>query len=223
MLKTNTNSAYLTLKNLQNTPLQELTFAIVDTETTGMSAQFGKIIDIGIVIMQNNNILTTWETLIDPQQQIPFWITHYTNLTNKDVTGKPQFATVAPHITKLLQNTIFVAHNVGFDYAFLKQEFARTNTAFDPPNLCTVKLGRKLLPQLANAHLDALSEFYNITITQRHRALPDAQATAIVFGEFMKIAQEKYYAKTFFDLERLQTLKIDKKLVFGDYKMLNLV
>lgn len=206
----------MNLKDLIKTPLEEITFSVVDTETTGMNAKFGKVMDIGIVKVKNGKILETFETLFDPKQPIPYWITFYTKLTEKDVKGKPTFDTLSEKIHNLLKNSVFVGHNVGFDYSFVSSEFERCGVAFSSPKICTVLLGRKLLPHLANAHLDALSDFYNIKISQRHRALPDALATAHVLNEFIKIAKEKHKAKNFFDLERLQHLAIDRTLHRGN-------
>jgi len=196
--------------------ISDLTFAVVDTETTGMNPAFSRVMDIGIVIMKNGEVVEKWETLIDPEQEVPYWISKYTHLTHAMVKGMPTFETYAGKISEFLKDAIFVGHNAAFDYSFLYHEMLRAKTAFNYPKLCTVMLGRKLLPQLANAHLDALADFYNIKISQRHRALPDAEATAFVLNEFIKIAQEKYGARTYFDLERLQKLYIDKEVANSD-------
>ncbi len=205
------------LAELLTKPLDDIDFAIVDTETTGMNSMHSRIMDIGIVKMRGSEIMEKWETLINPQQEISYWITFYTNLRDSDVNDKPVFNDFAEKIADMLKNTVFVAHNVGFDYSFLNYEMKRAKQQFDHPKLCTVMLGRKLLPQLANAHLDALSDYYNIKITNRHRALPDAEATAVVFQNFIEIAQKKYGAKTFFDLEKLQKIKVDSALARGEY------
>ncbi|MEZ6255168.1 MAG: exonuclease domain-containing protein [Patescibacteria group bacterium] len=197
------------------TPIQDLTFAVVDTETTGMYCQYNRVMDIGIVIVKNGEIVEEWEALIDPKQEVPYWITEFTGIDNFHVKGKPIFKHYFPKIKSYLDNSIFVAHNVGFDYGFIKEEFLRCEHTFIAPNLCTVKLARKLLPNLSGSNLDVLSDYYNIEISARHRALPDAQATAVVLLEFIKIAREKYNARTFVDLERLQALKIDKETI-GD-------
>lgn len=198
------------IKDLQNTQIDELEFSVVDVETTGMHPQFNRIMDIGIVSVKNMQIVETWETLIDPKQDVPFFITYYTKLRYKDVEGKPTFDAMLEEISTRLAQNVFVAHNVSFDYSFLANEFKRHDKEFNYPRLCTVKLGRKLLPQLANAHLDALADHYNLKITQRHRALPDAYATAQILINFINIAKKKYNAKTYFDLERIQRFRVNK-------------
>lgn len=202
----------MNLKELQNTHLRDITFSIVDTETTGMYAEFNKIMDIGIVTVRNNEILDKWETLIDPEQQIPYWITEFTNLDDYKLRGKPKFADVIEDINRRIENTVFVAHNVGFDYWFLHHEFKRANKAFGLPKLCTVQLSRKLLPHLQYANLDLLAEYYNLKIENRHRALPDAEATAVIFNNLMELAQDKYNVRNFFDLESLQRLNISRDI-----------
>ncbi len=200
----------MNLKELQNTDINDITFSVVDTETTGMYAEFNRVMDIGIVTVKNGEILNKWETLIDPEQQIPYWITEFTNIDEYKVKGQPKFANIAKQVSTRLENTVFVAHNVSFDYWFLHHEFRRANESFGLPKLCTVQLARKLLPQLQYANLDLLSKYYGIDIENRHRALPDAEATAIIFTKLLNVAKEKYNVRNFFDLEALQRLNISK-------------
>lgn len=200
------------VKDLIDTPIDELKFSVIDTETTGMHPEFNRVMDIGIVTVKGGKIIDQWEALINPNQDVPYFITKYTRLRNSHVDNKPEFAHYSEHIKNKLANTIFVAHNVSFDYWFLYHEFKRLNQDLDLPKICTVLLGRKFLPELSNAHLDALSEYYGIEIEARHRALPDAKATALVLLEFLDIAKKKYKAKTYFDLEKLQRLKIKKEI-----------
>ena len=213
----------MNVRSLLSTPIDNLDFAVVDTETTGMYCEHNRIMDIGIVKISHGEIVLEWETLIDPQQEVPYWITKFTNITTKHVKGKPTFDKVSENIKRHLDNTVFVAHNVGFDYWFLYNEMRRLKIDFDYPKLCTVLLGRKLLPTLGLANLDILSDYYNIQIENRHRALPDAKATALIFIEFLKLAKSNFDVKTFFDLEKLQKIKIVKPVnndvgLFSDKK-----
>jgi len=206
----------MSLSELFTKPIDDLTFAVVDTETTGMHPQFCRVMDIGIVLVKNGKVVDKWETLIDPQQSVPRWITHYTHLTYRDVKGKPVFSQLANKINKYLENKIFVAHNANFDYWFLFNEMKRLDYEFFYPKLCTVMLGRKLLPSLPRAHLDMFADYYNLKISQRHRALPDAEAAAFIFIEFIKIAKEKYGVKTYFDLEKLQWISVSRGVLNTD-------
>lgn len=201
----------MNIRDLQNTPLEELTFSVVDTETTGMYAEHNRVMDVGLVKVKNGKIVEKWETLIDPEQDIPYWITKFTNLANEDVVGQPLFKDIAHEFHQKIENTIFVAHNAGFDYGFIYNELSRANITWKSHKLCTVLLGRKLLPELQYANLDVLTQYYNIKISARHRALPDAEATAEVLINLMQIAKERYAVTNFFELEKLQNLKIANK------------
>ena len=198
----------MSISELFTKPIDDVIFAVIDTETTGMFPQFSRIMDIGIVLVKNGEVIDKWQSLIDPQQSVPRWITHYTHLTHKDVKGKPLFAELAEKINKYLKNKIFVAHNVNFDYWFLFNEMKRLDFEFFYPKLCTVMLGRKLLPNLPHANLDMFADYYNLKIFPRHRALPDAEAAAFILVEFIKIAKDKYGIRNYFDLEKLQWISV---------------
>jgi DNA polymerase-3 subunit epsilon len=191
-------------KKLLSTPLSDLKFSVIDTETTGMHSRFNRVIDIGVVDVEYKKITETWESLVDPEQDIPFWITQFTSLSNKHVEGKPKFNEVEKIVSRKIENRIIVGHNVGFDYAFLKHEYLRLGKGFDHPRLCTVLLGHRFVPELPHFHLDSLSDYFGLVIENRHRALPDALATAQIFIEFLDQAEKEYGCKTFFDLEKLQ-------------------
>jgi len=152
-------------------------------------------------------------------QDIPYWITRFTNIRDRDVKGKPIFSEFASKISKMLEGTVFVAHNVNFDYSFLLHEMKRIDENFNFPKICTVMLGRKLVPELQSANLDAMSAYFDIEIDNRHRALPDAQATAQILNEFISIAKEKYSSKTFFDLEKVQWLRINGYYPYGNEQL----
>lgn len=191
-------------KTLLDTPLAALKFSVIDTETTGMHSKFNRVIDIGVVDVEYKKITETWESLVDPKQQIPFWITQFTNIADEHVRGKPEFKQVERVLSRKIKDRVIVGHNVGFDYAFLKYEYERLQKPFEHPRLCTVLLGHRFVPELPHFHLDSLSDYFGLQIENRHRALPDALATAQIFIEFLDRAEKDYKCKTFFDLEKLQ-------------------
>jgi len=209
------------IKDLAAKNIDELTFSVVDVETTGMYAEFNRVVDVGIVKMRGGKIVEEWETLVNPKQSIPIFITEITKITNKQVRGKPEFSSFATDLHKKLQDTIFVAHNVYFDFWFLWFEMRRAGLSLDLPKICTVMLGRKLTPDLMSANLDHLAERYGIEIRGRHRALPDARAAAEILIKLIEIAREKYKVRTFFDLHRLQWMRIEdtggKSSLFSDF------
>lgn len=193
---------------LLNTKIGDIQFAVIDTETTGMNHEFNRVVDIGIVKLCGGKITDKWETLINPKQTIPYWISNFTNIYDHMVINKQEFAQHLPKIQSMMKNCVFVGHNVDFDYSFLTYEFLRLGHKLDMQKLCTVKLGRKLLPNLPNMKLDTLSDYYGIHIENRHRALPDAMATALSLIELIKLAKEKFDIKTLYDLQKIQQFKI---------------
>ena len=123
----------------------------------------------------------TYNTLINPECNIPWNITRLTGITNDMVTNAPKFYEVAKKIVELTAGKIFVAHNAQFDYSFIKEEFKRLGYDFKRKTICTVKLGRKLLPGHRSYSLGNICADLGIQITDRHRAIGDALATAKLF------------------------------------------
>jgi DNA polymerase-3 subunit epsilon len=153
-------------------------FAIIDIETTGSSPIEDRITEIAIVIHNGYEIKEKWTSLINPQRNIPYFITQLTGITNEMVALAPLFIEVIPQILELTENRIFVAHNVHFDYNFIKAEFQRYGAIFQCDKLCTVRLSRKIIPGFSSYSLDVLCNELEITVQNRHRALGDAEATA---------------------------------------------
>jgi DNA polymerase-3 subunit epsilon len=152
-------------------------YAIVDIETTGGFANKNRIIEVAIVIFDGKEVIEQYETLINPQYAIPAFISGLTGITDEMVAGAPAFEDVADDIGKLLEDKIFVAHNVNFDHGFLKNEFNRIGKGFVVKKLCTVRLTRKVFPGLKSYSLGSLCENFDIPNRARHRAMGDAMAT----------------------------------------------
>lgn len=165
-------------------------YAIVDIETTGGFAGNNRITEIAIFFHDGNGITDSFETLVNPDQTIPSYITGLTGIRQDMVDSAPFFEEIAPEIYELLNDKIFVAHNVHFDYSFLKKEFEKVNLNFSPKRLCTVRVSRVLFPGLRSYGLGNLCEQLNIEIQNRHRAGGDAQATAILFDMLIKKDRE---------------------------------
>ncbi len=155
--------------------LQGKTFAIVDVETSG-TGRSDRIIEIGILRIQNGVCVETYKTFLNPEKQISTWITRLTGITNSDLEDAPQFEDVADEVARLLKGAIFVAHNVAFDYAFIKSEFARADRFFEAQCLCTVRLSRLLSPRAKHHNLSAVIRRHKLTCESRHRAFDDAHA-----------------------------------------------
>jgi len=156
-------------------------YAIIDVETTGTGAAYGKITEIAIVLHNGVSATETYNTLIDPECNIPWNITRLTGITNEMVSNAPKFCEVAKKIVEMTAGRIFVAHNAAFDYSFIKEEFKRLGYDYKRKTICTVKLGRKLLPGHRSYSLGNICADLGIQNTDRHRAIGDALATAKLF------------------------------------------
>ena len=156
-------------------------YTIIDVETTGTGASYGKITEIAIVLHNGETVTETYTTLINPECNIPSNITRLTGITNDMVANSPKFYEVAKKIIELTAGKFFVAHNAQFDYSFIKEEFKRLGYDFKRKTICTVKLGRKLLPGHRSYSLGNICADLGIEITDRHRAIGDALATAKLF------------------------------------------
>ncbi len=156
-------------------------FAIIDIETTGSSYKFGQITEIAIFQHNGIEITGSFSTLIKPEMDIPRFITRLTGISNEMVNDAPKFYEVAQKIVELTAGRIFVAHNVQFDYRFIKEEFKRLEYDYNRKTLCTVKLSKKLFPGFKSYSLGSLCTEVNIEINGRHRAAGDALATAKLF------------------------------------------
>lgn len=157
--------------------------AVIDLETTGQSATRGdKIIEIGIVFIENMKIVDTYSQYVNPGKLIPPFITQLTSITNEDVIDQPSFSEVASHIIELLEGAVIVAHNVLFDIPFLRTELQ--HAGYDLVNhaiIDTVELARVLLPQAPGYKLSELSQYLELHHEQPHRAISDALVTAQLF------------------------------------------
>lgn len=149
--------------------------AFVDIETTGLSSFANRIIEIGIIRVEDNKIVQTYHSLINPETHLPPEIELITGITAKDLENAPTFRTIKKDILEALIDCTFVAHNVRFDYGFLKQEFKRENISFSSKHFCTVKLSRALFSSERHHNLDAIIERFALPCENRHRALDDAQ------------------------------------------------
>jgi DNA polymerase-3 subunit epsilon len=148
--------------------------AFVDLETTGGAAADDRITEVGIIEVDGDGV-REWSSLVNPQMHIPEFIQSLTGISNAMVQNAPTFAELADEIHARLTDRVFIAHNARFDHGFLKNEFERTGHDFRPPVLCTVRLSRKLFPGFARHNLDTIAERHRLHVTERHRALGDAQ------------------------------------------------
>jgi len=156
-------------------------FSIIDIETTGNSYKYGKITEVAIYQHNGERITDSFSTLINPEIDIPYFITELTGIDNDMVTNAPKFYEVAKTIVEMTMGRTFIAHNVNFDYKFIREEFARLGYEFNRKTMCTVQLSRKYIPGHRSYSLGKLCSELGIEIDGRHRAAGDALATVKLF------------------------------------------
>ena len=177
--------------NVDKRKFSETDFVVFDLETTGAKTPPCRITEIGAFKIQNGKITDKFETLVNPQMFIPSFIIGLTGINNQMVRNAPKFWEVAEDFLNFIGDSVLVAHNAAFDLRFLNHEIDRIYGSYrvGNPHLCTVKLSRKLLPNIANHRLHTVADYYSIRIKNRHRAAGDALATAEVFVNFLELMQ----------------------------------
>lgn len=162
-------------------------FAIIDVETTGGGIAGNRITEICIALLKDNVVVDKYTTLINPEREIPHYITALTGIDNRMVESAPRFFEVAQKIDEFTRDAIFVAHNVSFDYNVIRGEFQNIGQGFTRKKLCTVRLARKLIPGMLSYSLGRLCDTINIPHLDRHRAEGDVDATVVLFQRLLSL------------------------------------
>ena len=175
----------------EGVPLRDVTFAIVDLETTGGSPVEHRITEVGGVKLLGGERLGSFATLVDPSVPIPPAIAHLTGIDDRLVRGEPAIEQVLPSLVEFLRGTVFVAHHATFDFGFLNAALERAGyDAIPGPPICTARLARRFVwPDVPNVRLGTLATYFRTRIRPSHRALPDAEATAEVLDGLLGIAE----------------------------------
>jgi DNA polymerase-3 subunit epsilon len=162
-------------------------YTIVDLETTGMQGRgHHRVTEIALIRCRGTVIEKTFKSLIHPERKVPWAITRLTGINNDMLVDAPKFYQVAKTIVEFFENATLVAHNAHFDYSFLKMEFQQLGYDFKVPNLCTVKLSRRIFPEIKRYSLSHLCEYFNIKNQAHHRAWGDAEATHQLFKRIIE-------------------------------------
>lgn len=160
-------------------------YAIVDIETTGGHAAGNDITEIAIVLHDGSKVVQRFESLVKPGRTIPYYIQSLTGISNEMVADAPRFEELAPIVHELLKDSVFIAHNVNFDYSFVKHHLSAAGFELDAQKLCTVRLSRKIFPGLPSYSLGNICREFGIGNEQRHRAGGDADATVRLFEHLL--------------------------------------
>lgn len=168
-------------------------FAVVDVETTGGNAKTGKITEIAIVITDGESIIDEFESLVDPDQFIPSFITNLTGITNQMVEDAPDFSQIAEKVSELLSDKIFVAHNVNFDYSFIKKQLEESGFPITSKKMCTVRYSRKMVPGNPSYSLGNICAYFGIKNLDAHRAMSDTKATVQLLHALLRLDYNEFY------------------------------
>ncbi len=162
-------------------------YVVIDVETTGGKAENDRITDIAAYKVQYGDIIDEFSSLLNPQRRIPYFIQKLTGITNDMVASAPLFSEIAGKLAEFIGDSIFVAHNVNFDYSFVRAELGRCGYPLQLPKFCTVVQMRRAYPGLASYSLGKLAQHFDIPLHNHHRAAADARATV----ELLKLIQAK--------------------------------
>ncbi|MBI1816013.1 MAG: GIY-YIG nuclease family protein [Deltaproteobacteria bacterium] len=173
--------------------LSDTEFVVVDIETTGGSPQHGDgIIEIGAVRIAGGRLAERFSQLIDPGRRLPFFITQLTGITDDHLAGQPRVADVLPQFLEFVGERVLIAHNANFDLGFLNAAVqTHRGSPLHQPHVCTLRLARRLLPQLRRRGLDTVAAHFGIPLVDRHRALGDAAITAEVWLHFLELLAQR--------------------------------
>jgi DNA polymerase III subunit epsilon len=161
-------------------------YAIVDIETTGSYAKGASITEIAIIITDGEKLLDRYESLINPESEIPYFITKLTGINQSMVASAPTFEEVGEQIYNLLHDKVFVAHNVNFDYSFVHHQLKKMGLELQCKKLCTVRYGKKVIKGLQSYSLGNFCRALEIPIENRHRAGGDCYATFLLLKKIFE-------------------------------------
>jgi DNA polymerase III epsilon subunit family exonuclease len=195
--KISDNTVELLADDSHSRLLKDLEFVVVDVEATGAKTPPNRLIELGAYKIRSGRIVDKFLSLVNPEIPIPRFVASLTGISNEMVRQAPVFAELAPRWLDFVADSVLVAHNAPFDTSFLNHEISRVYPGHRMvnPHLCTVKLCRRVLPELGNHRLDTIASHFSIPIVSRHRAGSDAQATAEIFIMLLTRLEENHGVK----------------------------
>jgi DNA polymerase-3 subunit epsilon len=194
-----------------NELLDSLRFCVIDLETTGGNPETEKIIEIGMVRIENRQISEERSFLINPQKEIPDFVQKLTGIRKNDVEHSPKIEEVIDEIVQFIGDSILVAHNTSFDIPFLNGVLKKLQRpTLENKVICTNIMTKYLIPDIMSSNLNYMSQIFGISHSQAHRAIEDARATGMLLMKYMDIFEEKkirkvnqlYYPRNKFELDR---------------------
>lgn len=192
--KISDNTVELLADDSHSRLLKDLDFVVVDVEATGAKTPPNRLIELGAYKIRGGRIVDKFLSLVNPEIPIPRFVASLTGISNEMVKRAPVFAELAPRWLDFVSDSVLVAHNAPFDTSFLNHEISRVYPGHRMvnPHLCTVKLSRRVLPELINHRLDTIASHFSISIASRHRAGSDALATAEIFIVLLDMLDQEH-------------------------------
>lgn len=194
--------------------VEDIPFVVTDVETTGTNPRDNRVIEVACVLVHGGEVMEEFSSLVNPGQHIPSFIANMTGISNAMVYSAPPADEVFSSVRNFLAlpNTVFVAHNVAFDWSFVSHALLRANLSIpeDIPRLCTYKLARRLLTRNTKYNLGALSAYFDIRVRNRHRAGGDAAATAEVLSRLLEILEDNHGITTIGEVLSFQNCRLQQ-------------
>jgi DNA polymerase-3 subunit alpha (Gram-positive type) len=183
-------------------------FVVLDIETTGLSRHAHRITEVAALKVENFQVVKKFETLVNPEMHIPSFITSLTGISDSMVKDSPVIEEVMPKFMKFLGENPFVAHSASFDYGFLNyNSMMHLDREILNPKICTMRLSRRLLPELRHHRLSSLCEYFKIKNSNAHRAMADVEVTNKIFGEMLGMLRKRGIEKSE-DVIKAQSMKL---------------
>lgn len=191
--------------------IEEQTFCIVDIETNGSNIQKGQIIELGAVKFQNGKIIETYDSLVYAKE-IPTYVQEVTQIRPEMLQNAPRLSTVLEEFKLFLEDDVFVAHDIKFDYKFISDSFEKYDLGkLQNRKLCTIDLAKRTI--FAQRYgLDFLKELLDIDMHQQHRALNDALSTTHIFEKCLaNLPQEIQTAEELIAFSKSDNVLVNKQ------------
>ena len=166
-------------------------YVVFDLETTGFSAKSDKIIEIGAVKVENGKIIDRFSTFVNPEIPIPFRIEKLTSINDEMVIDAPKIEEILPKFMEFCKDSVMVAHNSDFDMSFIEANCKRQDLECDFTVIDTVAMSRYLIIGLGRYKLDNVAKALGIVLDHHHRAVDDAECTALIFLKLCKMLEGK--------------------------------
>lgn len=192
--------------------LRSLNFCVIDLETTGGNFETEKIIEVGMVRIEDRKITEERNFLINPDKEIPEFVQKLTGIKKADVLHSPKIEEVIDEIRNFIGDSILVAHNTSFDIPFINGVLKQLGRpTLDNKVICTNIMTKYMIPEIMSSNLNYMSRIFAISHSQAHRAVEDARATANLLLKYMEIFEKKnirkvnqlYYPRNKFELDRI--------------------